>query len=92
MYVYFILAEGRPRRMKIGKAKNPAERLRSLQTGSPHRLSLHGFIKCKDDKTAYAIEKMLHEKFATERKNGEWFRCTDYLMARVMDLECSSPS
>ena len=86
MYVYFLRARGTPKRIKIGKAKDPIERMRALQTGCPHKITLAGAIKCKDDSQALRVEKALHAVFADKRKQGEWFHCTDYVLAQVWDI------
>lgn len=53
-FVYFIQAEhGGP--VKIGWARDPAKRLRELQTGSPHRLVVRATIA-----GALADEAALH--------------------------------
>jgi hypothetical protein len=53
---------------KIGKANNPIARWRSLQTGSPEKILLIGWIKASPRK-----EKELHRRFARQRTRGEWF-------------------
>lgn len=89
MYVYFIVAMSHPKRIKVGKAKDPEQRMKALQTGCPYKLSLRSVIKCRDDRHAFAMERAMHELLKNERKQGEWFRCTDYLLARMMDVECT---
>lgn len=54
---------------KIGYTENSIEsRMKALQTGCPYKLKL-----IKNIQGGFAIEKMLHEKYKTNRKQGEWF-------------------
>lgn len=66
-YVYVVGADDyRP--VKIGKADDVKERLRGLQTGSPHKLDVRLAVRCEAVR-----EKELHRYFAPFRRNGEWF-------------------
>lgn len=87
MHVYFILASSaKPRKMKIGKAKDPEKRLRQLQTGCPYQLKLIGTIRCKSDRHAIDIEKAAHELFSEYNHLGEWFKCSDFVLSKVWEL------
>ncbi len=66
--VYFIEAVGTDR-VKIGRAWNPNQRRRELQTSSPHELKLLGVVFGKRHS-----EPELHERFEKYRILGEWFR------------------
>lgn len=68
-FVYFIEALG-AHRIKIGWAADPEERRRGLQTGSPVELVLRKTIATED---APALERSMHERFASLRVHGEWF-------------------
>jgi len=66
--VYFIRSGARGP-VKIGYTrKDPSARLADLQTGSPVRLRLLGFMP-----GAPADERSLHRRFASLRLLGEWF-------------------
>jgi hypothetical protein len=69
-YVYFIKAEGL-NRVKIGISKEPQERLKQLQTGSPIKLSLMAFTPGDIE-----LERSLHNKFSHIICDGEWFHLT----------------
>jgi hypothetical protein len=59
-----------PAFIKIGTArKSMSNRIKSLQTGSPHVLEL---IFAKNG--GLKEERILHEKLKAHRVNGEWFR------------------
>lgn len=55
---------------KIGVGKNPKQRLKQLQTGSPAELIL---IETFNTEHAYKIEKALHRRYLHLKKEGEWF-------------------
>lgn len=69
-YVYFIKAEGL-NRVKIGISKNPEERLKQLQIGSPFKLSLIATTPGNIE-----LERSLHNKFSHIICDGEWFHLT----------------
>jgi hypothetical protein len=69
--VYFIASETGP--IKIGKARSPKKRLRSLQTGYHEKLSILAWCWGGED-----VEKTYHKRFADRRLSGEWFeRCPE---------------
>jgi len=59
---------GKP--VKIGRSQTPQDRLRALQTGSPAPLHIVWATTVAD---SAAAEKWLHDRFATQRLDGEWF-------------------
>jgi len=79
-YVYLIRTEDYDQ-VKIGKANNPKQRLRELQTGSFKKLVLHQAIPSKN---AYLLENKLHLKFNEYRLYGEWFKGWEVIA--IMDL------
>lgn len=60
--------------IKIGKAKDPAKRLKILQTGNHEKLAIIHLVKCKSDMNASAIEREFHRKLSRMKINGEWFK------------------
>jgi hypothetical protein len=70
-WIYFVRSFGQ---VKIGHAKNPAARVRTMQIGSRHPLRLVAMIPGGQEK-----EAELHKRFAKDRAAGEWFRITDEL-------------
>ena len=71
MYVYVISAG--EDRQKVGMAANPIDRLNSLRTGSPTKLTLAHIEEVED---ARVIERRAHEMMASCRVHGEWFNCS----------------
>lgn len=68
-YVYIIqsLDEGY---YKIGVSKHPHNRLKQLQTGNSSKLKL---VEVYQSEYAHSIEKTMHRRYSTFRKEGEWF-------------------
>lgn len=76
-FVYFIqCAPFGP--VKIGSSANPANRIRDIQTASPHELRLLCVAVGSE-----RDEKALHAVFAQERIRGEWFRPSERLMNEI---------
>ena len=71
--IYFILNTD-SNAVKIGRAKNVAKRLNSLQTANPIELILLKTVEVMSGKEAKEKEELLHNKFANLRLLGEWFR------------------
>jgi hypothetical protein len=84
MYVYFMKAKNR---MKIGKANNPEERLKELQVGCPFPLSIIAKIPCRSERESMRMERLMHKYFAKYHKQGEWFKCTPWVMNQAWGLE-----
>lgn len=78
-YVYFIKSLDY---VKIGFSKNVKDRIRSLQTASPVKLELIGYLEA--DKR---FENTLHKKFKKFRsKQGnrhEWFHLNDEINSYI---------
>jgi len=79
-FVYVITHEAFPNYVKIGRAFDPTSRLRSYQTGCPHRgYRLFAAIYFED---CYMAEKEIHARLEDEYRNGalgEWFNITPFL-------------
>jgi hypothetical protein len=79
--VWFIYAIKAPNNLiKIGRAKNPKERLASLQIGSPVKLELLACVKAR-----WSLEGQLHKLLAAYRSHGEWFKPHDSVL-QVVEL------
>ena len=70
--IYFITQQ--EKFVKIGVGNNPEERLATLQTGNPHKLTLWFCIP-----GGYDEEKILHHHLDCIRISGEWFILNDYI-------------
>ena len=68
-YVYLMEAVGLGY-IKVGRAKDPFQRLRELQTGCPKPIVLRTCFLCEN---AAEREGALHRKLAQFRSHGEWF-------------------
>lgn len=78
-YIYFIHSE-ESNAVKIGRAKDVDQRLKSLQTAHPHRLKVIKTFKVKGGKAAQELENILHQKFDDIRLSGEWFKAEQELL------------
>jgi hypothetical protein len=72
-YVYAIAASAVDA-VKIGISSDPADRLRSLQTGCPVPLKLRASQDCLDREAARWCEQHLHRRLKRYRLDGEWFK------------------
>jgi predicted GIY-YIG superfamily endonuclease len=70
MYIYVI--GNKENRQKIGFAKDPYRRLKTLQTGNPDKLYLHHYVEIPDEKTRI-MESKIHSEISYKRITGEWF-------------------
>ena len=83
-YVYFIQAEGGGP-IKIGYSNNPKVRISRLQTASPQKFLLLDYALFETEELGRKFERLLHERYAVHRLQGEWFDVTMTMIER--DLE-----
>lgn len=76
-HLYFI-AEVPGGCVKIGRAKDPADRLRKMQVGNSRKLELLSIIR-----NAGWLEAFWHECFRSHRVRGEWFRDSQELREAI---------
>ena len=80
-HLYIIKAEGCDL-VKVGASKRPSERLRTLQTGSPLKLTLHSYIV-----GAAHLESEIHESLTLKglHSHGEWFHesCIPFVRSHI---------
>lgn len=74
----YAIQAGEDGPVKIGLARKPWERLAALQTANPVRLRGIAAWSGSVDQ-----EKALHELFAADRLEGEWFKPSAELLALV---------
>ena len=73
MHNFLYVLSVQDRYVKIGICKEEEhlyKRLKTLQTGNPHKISIIFFEERESAKDA---EKYLHNCFSDKRKEGEWF-------------------
>lgn len=83
MFVYFVNSAG-TKRIKIGKANDPVQRLVELQVGSAADLNITHTVNCHSEERALRIESIAHDLLkdlrvvrltkAGRRKKSEWFQ------------------
>jgi hypothetical protein len=81
-YVYFVRAGDR---IKIGRATDPCQRFRGLQTAHPEALSLVLSIPAHA-----ALEGAIHDRFAHLKERGEWFRVEPDLVAFIEAVQAGA--
>ena len=70
-YVYLICDSGHDNMFKIGVTKQSIKkRIKQLQTGNGSEIFLMAY---HETEYPFYIERMLHQKFCSDRKIGEWF-------------------
>ncbi len=74
--VYFVQSDDG--RVKVGCARRPSDRLKSLQTGSPRPLRLVGLAV-----GGRVVERHLHKVLFADRITGEWFNPAPVVLAVV---------
>ena len=79
-FVYFIGPENGP--IKIGSAREPYQRLLTLQTGNADELFLYAIAD-----GGFAIESAYHRRFNAFRKRGEWFDLADPIAEEIIRLQ-----
>lgn len=70
-YVYLI--QSPTQAYKIGRTRNPDNRMETFTVKLPFEVEYVCVIQCED---MYGLERELHQRFADKRVNGEWFSLT----------------
>lgn len=81
-YVY-LLREANGTHYKIGRTRNPENRLRTFSVKLPFQVEYDHLIQTDD---MYALEAELHQRFAHCRVDGEWFALTPDEVAHIRGL------
>ncbi|WP_375493795.1 GIY-YIG nuclease family protein [uncultured Nostoc sp.] len=84
-FVYFILNSD-SKAIKIGRAKNLEQRIRSLQTSSPAHLKLIKSVQVDGAEKAIELEQALHRQFQAIRLAGEWFKAEPLLIEYISQI------
>ena len=86
-YVYLIHAEGSDF-FKIGKSINPDKRLLQIAPKMPFGTR---FVKIWRTNFMSMAETMLHEKYKSQRANGEWFQLSEFDLWNLLSVtpDCS---
>lgn len=85
--LYVVTGDGKT---KIGISRQPEERISSLQTGVPFRLSLAFTLEDQSIRRLLAIEQETHRRLASQRLSGEWFSISAFdafEMVKKVDAE-----
>lgn len=93
-YVYFMYNEV-TQLIKIGKSKNPKQRIATINTifktqfGIDGKIHLIGLI-CVPSGNSLKLEQLIHKKYECYRQNGEWFNISqkqvyDFLNSNIVN-------
>lgn len=83
-FVYLVRSEGGY--YKIGRTKNPANRIKTFKVKLPFEIEYVAIIQTND---MYALEKELHKKYKPKKVNGEWFSLNDDDLNYIKSLSAS---
>lgn len=86
-YVYLLKAE--TGHWKIGRTKDPNDRLRTFNVKLPFKVEYEHLIKCRH---ANEVESALHEHYMLKRINGEWFDLSDDDIALIKGMQSDQHS
>lgn len=81
--VYYIRAGDK---IKIGKAVDPRQRMRELQTGNGETL-----ILLATEPGGLDVERARHRQFRRLRVRGEWFRAEPALLHHIATVHAAKP-
>lgn len=84
-FVYFILNSD-SKAIKIGRARNVEQRMKSLQTSSPAHLQLIKSVQVEGASKAIELEQALHQQFQSIRLAGEWFKAEQSLIEYISQM------
>ncbi|MBD2415710.1 helicase [Nostoc calcicola FACHB-389] len=84
-FVYFILNSD-SKAIKIGRAKNIEQRMKSLQTSSPAHLKLIKSVQVDGASKAIELEQALHQQFQAIKLAGEWFKAEPSLLEYISQI------
>jgi hypothetical protein len=71
---YVYLLQSPTKSYKIGRSKNPQDRLKTFSVKLPFEVEYIALIETPD---MTGLERQLHERFAEKRVNGEWFELSE---------------
>jgi hypothetical protein len=74
---------------KIGVAKEPKDRLKTLQTGNPEKITLEGAWEIEPPiGSARDVERELHSMLHKHRSHGEWYRVAPDIAMMLLKPVC----
>src|SRR5579864_7939390 len=91
--IYFAL-DIRSRLIKIGCVRGepfsncPVTRVRQLSTALGSPLQLLGALPIGEDEYDLEVERELHQRFASTREKGEWFRLSEDMVKFIRTELC----
>ncbi len=84
-YVYILsTADVTKGPIKIGVSRNPAERVRAINTSSPHKMFVAHLIECATFEQALRIEAAFKDWGDRSKLHGEWFDYTPLVAVQIL--------
>lgn len=80
---YIYLLQSVSGAYKIGRSKDPDDRLRTFEVKLPFEVE---YVCTVETANMYELERALHKQFDHKRINGEWFRLEDKDIAAIKAL------
>lgn len=81
--VLYIVQRGEDGPCKIGITRDFRKRLGQLQCSNPHPILPRAFLRFATWMEAENMERHLHDWLRADRLRGEWFTCTDDVVATI---------
>lgn len=85
---YIYLLQSVSGAYKIGRSKDPDDRLRTFEVKLPFEVE---YVCTVETANMYELERALHKQFDHKRINGEWFRLDDKDIAAIKALSEIKP-
>lgn len=82
MFIYLIVSDRGT--MKVGKSKDPFQRLEQLQQGRLEKLEMVGYMVC-NSLNAHRIERDIHKDLEDIALGKEWFTYSEKNLWRVVN-------
>ncbi len=83
----YILSSEKTKLTKIGYSSNVRQRIKALQNSGPDGLILKCLIR-----GGIETESMLHKKYASKRKHGEWFSLSEEDIQSLQSISVNQKS
>lgn len=82
MYGYVYIIQSRKNIFKIGKSREPKERVKALQSMNDHKLEI---IKTYKSLYYSELENIIHKKLNKFNTHGEWFKVDKIELLEIVD-------
>jgi hypothetical protein len=87
-FIYILSLDGSPNICKIGISTNPEQRAKTLQTGSPEKISVFRAWRFDELRDTKKFEAIMHAALSEYQMIGEWFGASPYRAAELFFSIC----